>query len=199
MTNSPSDLSVITFPHPTLRYPSKPVQRVDANLKAVVERMFELMYAHRGVGLAANQVDLPVRLFVANPTGNPDEGTPLVFINPVISRGKGTEESEEGCLSLPGIHANIKRNKTIHVNAYDISGNEINQVFDGFIARIIQHETDHLDGVLIIDRLADQVVKSYENELGMLAADYESRQRLGSLPSDDEIRARRLEWESRYC
>jgi hypothetical protein len=80
-----------------------------------------------------------------------------------------------------------------------MSGNEINQVFDGFISRIIQHETDHLDGVLIIDRLADQVVKSYENELDMLAADFESRQRLGSLPSDDEIRDRRLDWETRYC
>jgi peptide deformylase len=199
MSSTTSELSVIMFPHPTLRYPSKAIQRVDSQLKSVVDDMFRLMYEHKGVGLAANQVDLPIRLFVANPTGRPDEGEPMVFINPVISRGKGIEEAEEGCLSLPGINANIKRNKSIHVNAYDIKGNEINQMFDGFVARIIQHETDHLDGVLIIDRLGDTVIRSYEQELETLQSDYESRQRTGSLPNDEQILARRMEWEKRYC
>ena len=199
MSSITSDFSVITFPHPTLRYPSKPIQRVDKQLKLIVDEMFRLMYEHKGVGLAANQVDLPIRLFVANPTGRSDEGEPLVFINPVISRGKGIEEFEEGCLSLPGINANIKRNKSIHVNAYDINGNEINQLFDGFVARIIQHETDHLDGVLIIDRLGDAVLRSFEKELDTLQSDYSSRQRTGSLPSDEDMLARRLDWEKRYC
>ncbi len=99
------------------------------------------MYEHRGVGLAANQVNLPFRLFVANEMGNPDEGEELVFINPVISRGKGIDESEEGCLSIPGVNRQVKRNKSIHVNAYSLDGKEINQTVEGFLAKIIQHET----------------------------------------------------------
>ena len=161
--------------------------------------MFRLMYEHRGVGLAANQVDLPIRLFVANEAGDKEEGEELVFINPVVSRGKGVHEAEEGCLSLPGIHGQVKRNKSIHINAYDLNGNEINQMVDGFLARIIQHETDHLDGVLFIDRLAEGAIKSLSNDLGNLEIDFRSKQRVGGRPSDEELLARLSSWEDKYC
>ncbi len=99
-------LQIIQYPHPTLRHRSKPLRRVDAELRKIVAEMFELMYEHEGVGLAANQVDLPYRLFVVNPEGKADAGeSEGVFINPVLSHGRGLEEDEEGCLSIPGVRA----------------------------------------------------------------------------------------------
>jgi peptide deformylase len=192
-------LQVITYPHPTLRYRSKNLMRVDADLKRIVAEMFDKMYEHHGVGLAANQVDLPLRLFIANPGGAPGEGEEMVFINPVLSRGRGIEESEEGCLSLPGLHGNVRRNKSIHVSAYTLEGTEINQVFDGFVARILQHETDHLDGVLFIDRLGPGVIKSLENDLSAFEIDFRSKQKTGSLASDGELVQALGSWEQRYC
>ena len=100
-------MEIITYPHPTLRYKSKPIKRVDAQLHDVVREMFELMYDANGVGLAANQVDLPIRLFVVNLEADPEKGEELVFINPVIRMPKGTKEHEEGCLSLPGLYGNV--------------------------------------------------------------------------------------------
>ena len=109
--------------------------------------MFELMYDAKGVGLAANQVDLPFRLFVTNLAGAPDEGEEMVFINPVVERPKGNTEQDEGCLSLPEVYAPVRRPERITVSAYDLSGNEINGEIDGIMARVVQHETDHLDAV----------------------------------------------------
>ena len=104
LSGSALSLQVIQYPHPTLRHRSKPLKRVDADLRKIVDEMIELMYEHEGVGLAANQVDLPYRLFVANEKGDPDlPEFEQVFINPVLSAGHGQEEDEEGCLSIPGI------------------------------------------------------------------------------------------------
>src|SRR3990172_3489255 len=94
-------LRVVPYPHLTLRHKSKPVRRVDSELVRMVRDMFTLMYASNGIGLAANQVDLPLRLFIVNLSAKSDEGEELVFINPVLSKPKGNEESEEGCLSFP--------------------------------------------------------------------------------------------------
>ena len=146
-------LQLIQYPHPTLRFASKPLARVDDQLRGMIDLMFQIMYEHRGVGLAANQVNLPLRLFVANPSGEKDSGQELVFLNPVIQKATGTIEAEEGCLSLPGLNGVVKRNKAVQVNAYSMDGKEINLKVEGFLARIIQHEVDHLDGFLFIDRL----------------------------------------------
>lgn len=195
----PQSLSIITFPHPTLRYVAKPIRRVDADLKRIVARMFELMYEHRGVGLAATQVDLPIRLFVMNSTGHEGEGTEQVIINPVISRPRSNEEAEEGCLSLPNVHGNVVRAKTIHLNAYDLYGREIDEDVAGFEARVIQHETDHLDGTLFIDRLKESHLVDIAGELEALRIDYQSRQRTAAIPADEALIARLAEWEQRYC
>ncbi|MFN5919340.1 MAG: peptide deformylase, partial [Planctomycetota bacterium] len=101
-----------------LRFTSKPLARVDDSLREMIEQMFQIMYEHRGVGLAANQVNLPLRLFIANPTGEKDSGEELVFLNPVIQKASGSFEADEGCLSLPGLHGTVKRNKSVQVNAY---------------------------------------------------------------------------------
>ena len=192
-------LQLITYPHPTLRHSSKPIMRVDSHLKELVDEMFEIMYEFRGVGLAANQVNLPIRLFIANPSGNQEEGPELVFINPVISKAKGTAEAEEGCLSLPGLNAHVKRNKSLHVNAYDMNGNEVNTDVDGFLARIIQHEVDHMDGVLFIDRLTDEIRRPLAEQIEKFESAFETRQRTGSMPTIQAIQQDVAAWEKKYC
>ncbi len=193
------DIHLILYPHPTLRFKSSPVARVDSQLVEVVDRMFELMYQHNGVGLAANQVNIPLRIFVANPAGRKGEGQEFVFINPVISRQRGTEEADEGCLSLPGITAAVKRSKNLHVSAYDMQGREIELDCDGFLARIIQHETDHLDGVLFTDRLSESDQRAYEYDMSTLVVDFESQQKTGGIASNEELNDTLNDWLARYA
>ncbi|MCI0331750.1 MAG: peptide deformylase [Planctomycetes bacterium] len=189
-------LQVIHYPHPTLRHPSKPLKRVDAELRKIVEEMFELMYEHEGVGLAANQVDLPYRLFVANPEGDRDsKETECVFINPVLSAGRGQEEDEEGCLSIPGVHAPVTRNTTIKVQAYDLSGNEITADAEGLMARILQHETDHLDGTLFIDRLGPTQLAAIRDKLEEFELVFQSRRETGEIADAAQLAARLAELE----
>jgi peptide deformylase len=189
-------LEIIHYPHPTLRHRSKPIKKVDAELRAIVAQMFELMYQHEGVGLAANQVNLPYRLFVTNVEGDPKiKEAECVFINPVLSKGRGQVEDEEGCLSIPDLRAPVVRKESIHVQAYDLTGNEIEADVTDFAARVLQHETDHLDGTLFIDRLgqaqfADMKDKLYEFELN-----FQSRRETGEMPSDEAIAARIRELE----
>jgi peptide deformylase len=194
-----ADIELVIHPHPVLRHRSKSIARVDKQLKDIVQEMFRIMYAARGVGLAANQVAMPVRLFVCNPTGVREEGPELVFINPVVSKQKGIDEAEEGCLSLPGVNANVKRSKSLWINAYDLSGKEIDREVTGFLARIIQHETDHLDGVLFVDRLSPESARAVEPAIETLQEDFSSRQRTGSLESDEIMMERSLDWERKYC
>jgi peptide deformylase len=147
-------LRVVKYPHPVLRHKSKPLRRVDGELKNIVREMFDLMYSHKGVGLAANQVNLPYRLLILNTEGDPATGQEYVLINPVISKRSGTAEAEEGCLSFPEIFAPVKRSEKIVISAYNLDGEEMNYQFAGLFARAAQHEFDHLDGVLFIDRLS---------------------------------------------
>lgn len=193
------NLSIIPYPHPTLRYKSKPIVRVDENLKKVIRKMFDLMYAAKGVGLAANQVGLPLRFFVVNELADPEKGKELVFINPVLSLPKGSDKAEEGCLSLPSIYADVVRPKTVKVNAYDITGEEIHFEASGLMSRIVQHETDHLDGVLFVDRLADSERSKIENEVQEMEIVFQSRRDAGGIPSDFDINVARQEIEDRYC
>jgi peptide deformylase len=192
----PLSLHIIHYPHPTLRHPSKPLKRVDAELRKIVAEMFELMYEHEGVGLAANQVDLPYRLFVTNVEGNPEaKESECVFINPVLSGGRGQEEDEEGCLSIPGIYAPVTRNATINVEAYDLAGNEITMEAEGLMARVLQHETDHLDGTLFIDRLGPAQLAAVRDKLEEFELDFQSRRETGELPDADAVTARLQELE----
>ncbi len=195
---SPDQISIVTFPHPALRYEAKAIRKVDAQLRAIVDRMFELMYEHRGVGLAATQIALPLRLFVMNASGEKGKGTERVFLNPVVSKPRSNDEAEEGCLSLPNVHGNVIRAKTVRVNAYDLSGNEIDEDASGFDARVIQHETDHLDGTLFIDRLKEGAEVEIEDEVESLVTDFRSKQRTESIANDDELLKALLEWEAIY-
>ncbi len=184
-------LQVIHYPHPTLRHVSKPLKRVDSELRELVAQMFDLMYEHEGVGLAANQVDLPYRFFVANPTGDSEnQEAEQVFINPVIRSGKGQAEGEEGCLSIPGVLGPVVRNERVTVEAYGLTGESFLGEVDGLFARIVQHETDHLDGKLFIDRLAPTQLAEVRDQLEEFEIVFQSKRDCGEMPSDEQIVAR---------
>jgi len=192
-------VQIVEYPHPSLRHKSKPVRRVDDQLKQIVREMFELMYAAKGVGLAANQVDLPFRLFVVNPEGDPAAAEEQVFINPVLSKGKGMAEAEEGCLSLPKLYGQVKRPERVTVDAYNLAGERITAQLTDLPARIVQHEVDHLDGVLFIDRLSPTSQLAVREELDEFESSYEQRRQAGEIPDADQIQRRLAEWEERYC
>ena len=196
----PFTVQIILYPHPTLRHKSKPVARVDSALRRLVAEMFDLMYAAKGIGLAANQVDLPLRLFVINPQSDPaDKEHEQVFINPVISGRKGLKEDEEGCLSLPGLYGQVKRPEKVTVNAYDLSGKEFRGEVDGMLARVIQHETDHLDGVMFTDRLAETAQLSVREILEEFEINFDGNRERGEIPDDKTIAARLADLEKKYC
>ena len=192
-------LQIVCYPHPTLRHKSKPLKRVDAELQRIIREMFTLMYAANGIGLAANQVDLPMRLFVINLAATPDEGEELVFLNPVLSQPKGDEEYEEGCLSLPQLYAPVRRPKQITVQAYNLRGEEIRATLDGMLARVVQHEYDHLDGVLFTDRVKSTALVEVQPALDSFASEFERRRQLGEIPPDEQIAQQLQHWEERYC
>ena len=192
-------LKILTYPHPTLRHRSQAVRRVDAELHSIVAEMFRLMYEARGVGLAANQVDLPLRLFVANLISDPEEGEEYVFINPVIDHRQGMEEREEGCLSLPELYGKVKRPESITVNAYDLHGQEVTAEVDGLFARVIQHETDHLDGVLFIDRLSETGRLGVDESIAEFEFEFNQQRERGELPDDAAIAVRLAALERKYC
>lgn len=183
-------LQVIQYPHPTLRHVSRPLKKIDAELRDIVRQMFELMYKHRGVGLAANQVDLPYRLFVVNLEGDPAKGEELVFINPVLSRRKGLAEAEEGCLSLPGMYGNVKRPAEVVVDAFSLAGKPIHLELDDLFARVVQHETDHLEGRLFIDRLNTTGALNVRPILDEFEIAFAGQRERGEIPSDEMIAMR---------
>lgn len=181
-------MRVIHYPHPTLLRVSKPLKRVDAELRRIVAEMFDLMYENKGIGLAANQVDLPYRLFVVNTTGDRRESDQeLVFINPVLSKPKGSDEAEEGCLSLPGLYADVRRPASIRVSAYNLAGQEVTFDAEGLFARVVQHENDHLDGVMFVDHLAPTSLAKIKDKLEDFRSEFESRRHLGEIPGDAKI------------
>ena len=189
-------LRIIQYPHPGLRHVAKPLRRVDAEILRVVRKMFDLMYEHKGVGLAATQVDLPYRLFIINTKGDPNEGEEHVFINPVIAKRKGLAEAEEGCLSLPGLYANVKRAERVALQAYNLQGQAVQIDCEGLLARAVQHEIDHLDGVLFIDRLSATGEMKVKETLEEFVVNFEGRRRLGEIPPDDVLAARIKELEA---
>jgi peptide deformylase len=145
-------LTILEFPDPRLRTRATPVEQVDEPLRALISDMFETMYAAPGIGLAATQVDVHKRFMVIDVSEEKDR--PLVFINPEILSREGTETCQEGCLSVPGIFADVKRAEKLRVRALDRDGQPFELDADGLLAVCIQHEMDHLDGKLFVDYLS---------------------------------------------
>lgn len=161
-----SNLAIVHYPHPALRGVAKAIPEITDDTRRIAEKMIELMRQAEGIGLAAPQVGLPWRLFVADvppdddarsAQADPPSATngPVVYINPVLSHPQGgIEPGEEGCLSLPDIRGEVFRPPTITITATDLEGRRFTQAATGLLARCWQHEMDHLDGVLIIDKMS---------------------------------------------
>lgn len=192
-------LEIINTPHPALRHVSQPLRRVDKKLKQIVREMFDLMYEHRGVGLAANQVNLPFRLFVINETGTADEGEEMVLVNPVLRSPRGRAEDEEGCLSIPGVYGNVLRPAQVRLEAWDLAGNRIDQVVSGRLARIIQHEFDHLQGVLFPDRMSESARKAIAEDLDAFDREFRRLQEHDERLQAESVARRLAELEAEYC
>jgi peptide deformylase len=146
-------LPILEFPDPRLRTRAEPVEKVDADIRRLIDDMFETMYAAPGIGLAATQVNVHKRLLVIDISESRKE--PLALINPQIIARDGVEETEEGCLSVPGIYDKVTRAEKIRVRALDRDGKQIEFNADGLLAVCIQHEMDHLDGKLFVDYLSE--------------------------------------------
>ena len=149
---SMAKLPILEFPDPRLRTVAKPVEQVDDALRSLVDDMFETMYAAPGIGLAATQVDVHQRLLVLDVSE--DQSRPMVFINPEILSAEGHQVYQEGCLSVPGIYADVKRANSVRVKALDRDGKAFEIEADGLLAVCIQHEMDHLAGKVFVDYLS---------------------------------------------
>lgn len=177
--------AIRTYGDPVLRSAAKDIADIDSKLVAICDHMFEAMLSAQGIGLAAPQVGIQQRFFVYDidavsdfdgtegavrrssrkKSKSPEDPRLGVLINPVVSETEGEWAYEEACLSVPGLSWDIIRPKTIHVSGFDIDGNELEFEADELFSRLIQHEIDHLDGVLLIDRLDEDTRKAARRAL----------------------------------
>lgn len=157
---------------PVLREKARAVQEFSPSLKRLAADMLETMYESQGVGLAAPQVGISERLFVFDD----GETGPMAIVNPELYEPDGIQDGEEGCLSIPGIYFNVERANRIRVRGYDLDGNPVDLDGEGLLARILQHETDHIDGILFVDRLSEDDRRAAmrlirEQDLGLASPD----------------------------
>jgi peptide deformylase len=181
-------MKIVFYPHPALRHPAKPLAAIDKQVHLDAGRMLELMYEHKGLGLAANQVFLPYRIVVLNPTGDPQQrDKEEVLLNPVVLERKGTIEGEEGCLSFPGLFQKIRRAKTVRVQAYNLRGEVIDKSVSDLESRLWQHEVDHLDGILFIDKMGTIARLASRNTLKEFEQDFQRAQENGEMPDTAQL------------
>lgn len=154
MTKTTKIHEIVKYPDPVLSKPGEPVTVFDEDLKTLVEEMFESMYAAHGIGLAAPQIGLSKRLTVIDVNFKKDPADQLVLVNPEIVSREGEQFEEEGCLSLPEIREKVKRAAKVKVRAQNVKGEWFEVEGEELLARAFQHEIDHLDGILFIDRLS---------------------------------------------
>ncbi|WOK98519.1 peptide deformylase 1B, chloroplastic [Canna indica] len=190
---SPGDLSfesplkIVEYPDPILRARNKRINTFDDNLKKLADEMFDIMYKTDGIGLSAPQVGVNVQLMVFNPAGERGEGEEIVLVNPRIYKSSTrTLFFNEGCLSFPGIYADVERPASVKIDARDVTGARFRVNLSGLPARVFQHEFDHLQGILFFDRMTEDVLETIRSELKALEQKYESRTGLESPESIDK-------------
>ncbi|GAB4352495.1 MAG: peptide deformylase [Oricola sp.] len=162
MTTKP----LVLLPDPILRQKSKPVERVDDDLRRFADDMLDTMYEAPGIGLAAVQVGEPIRMLVMDVSKDDEDKAPFVLINPeIVTTGDEVSTYEEGCLSIPDYYAEVERPATVTVSYLDRDGKPCTMEADGMLATCVQHEIDHLNGVLFIDHISklkrDMVIKKF--------------------------------------
>jgi peptide deformylase len=144
---------ILIYPDPFLLKKAAPVSRVDDTIRELVRDLFETMRAASGVGLAATQIGVGKRVIVVDISHVEQDLAPLALVNPEIVEGRGLEEGTEGCLSIPGVEGVVPRAESVLVKAQDEQGRPVQIPACGLLARVLQHEIDHLDGILFIDRI----------------------------------------------
>lgn len=161
---------IINYGHPYLRVKSQKVEKIDDEIRELIKDMIETMIDAEGIGLAAPQVAQTISLLVIN-TDHIEEGAePEAFINPVIYDDEGESSMEEGCLSIPDIREDVKRPETIKIKYTDIDGLEHDEQMSGMLARVMQHEVDHLNGVLFIDKISPMKRRLLSKKLKNIAS-----------------------------
>lgn len=171
---------IITYPNPILKKIARPVINFDDELKQVISDMIETMFDAPGAGLAAPQIGLSKQLVIINTSKKEEDADhkAIALINPQIYDGEGSESAEEGCLSVIDYTAKVKRFKKIRVKALDASGTEIDFEAEDFFARVIQHECDHLQGKLFIDRISSLKRGLYKKKLKKILAEKENEAKI---------------------
>jgi peptide deformylase len=149
-----SDMKIYTYPDAVLKTTAEPILDIDEDLQNIIDQMFETMYLAPGIGLAANQVGLLKRLIVFDASPNEEERNPHVLINPEIVADEGSVKWDEACLSVPDYTADVIRKARVQVKGLDRHGNPMDLEAEDLLAVCLQHEIDHLDGVLFIDRIS---------------------------------------------
>jgi len=164
-------LRILHYPHPLLKEKSRPIETIDASVRKLVADMAETMYAAPGVGLAAPQVGHPLRLAIVDITRADQPKNLIVLINPQIISAEGECVWDEGCLSIPGCNEEVRRKKKVVVRYTDLDGKPMEMAGEDLLAIALQHEIDHLDGILFIDRLSklkrDFIKKQIQKEMQM--------------------------------
>ena len=160
---------MIIYGDPVLRRKADEVTSFDDSLRSLVADMFETCKAYNGVGLAGNQVGVPQRVFVIDMKVDENTRERFAVVNPVLDQRTGKDTAEEGCLSMPGVYEDVVRAHAVRLRAFDEHGRPFERIVEGYLARAIQHETDHLDGVLFTDRLSPLKRQFLRRQLDELA------------------------------
>src|SRR5437660_11437864 len=181
-------MKIVHYSHRALRHPGKAVLTIDKDLRLQIGQMMDCMYEAKGLGLAAPQVALPFQLLVMNVTGDPDQkDREEIDVTPVIVERKGTIDDEEGCLSFPGLFQKVRRAKTIKIRAYDLKGQPVEKVVSDLEARAWQHEIDHLNGVLFIDKMGLLGRIASRGSLRGFEQEFRRAQERGEIPPETDI------------
>lgn len=179
-------MQIVKYPHPALRHKAEPVTAINKDLELLVGGMLELMYKHEGLGLAAPQIAAPIRVLVMNFAADPEKKDhEFIAINPVIvEASKQIVDDREGCLSFPELYAKVRRSKRVKVQAYNLKGELYEMSCEDLPARVWQHEIDHLDGTLFIDKMGLVGRMNSKKYLKQFEEEYAEAQRKGEIPPD---------------
>jgi peptide deformylase len=161
------------YPAGVLRGPAAPVEKIDGTIHRLVEKMTEILIEKKGIGLAAPQAGVPLRLFIVSLTGKREDVR--AYVNPTVTPHGDLDEVEEGCLSVPGVWAKIRRYKKATVTATDLTGNPFTEEAEGLYARCLQHEYDHIEGTVIVNRMGEAARIAHRRQLKKLADEQEGK------------------------
>ena len=159
------------YPAPVLSEPAKPVEKIDDDIRRLVEKMTDIMVEKKGIGLAGPQAGVPLRIFIISLDGSRENVR--VYINPTVTPSGELVSAEEGCLSVPGVYTKVRRYSKCTVTATGLDGKEFTEEAEGLYARCLQHESDHLNGMTIAERMGPTARIAHRKQLSRLRKDYE--------------------------